>query len=78
MKWLKRRRLRKHIERINFPGYLAAHGRTGEYDALKWLEAYVEGRACAEPMELVNSMLSTPNGMNSRDCLYVWTLLRWC
>ena len=79
MGWLKKRRLRKHIKSINFMEYFKAYGETGEYKALAWLNAYVEGRASAEPMELIRGMLRTsPGGINDEDRTYILTILQWC
>ena len=76
---LKRRRLRRHIKSMNLPIFRLNHGVTGEYQALCWLKSYVEGTAASEPLELVKSIvLHSPNGINSRDRLYILTLLEWC
>ena len=76
--WLKSRRLKRHIESINFPGYLKSYGDSGEYRALCWLKDYVQGRASSEPFDLAMSMLCrSHDGMTSSDCDYAWTLLKW-
>lgn len=79
MNWLRRRRLRKHIKGINFDKWLKTYGSTGEYEAMMWLKSYSEGRAGTEPLNLVKSLvIHSPQGINSRDRLYILTLLEWC
>lgn len=79
MKFLIFRKLKRHIKSINFPGFLANYGNTGEYKALKWLQAYVEGRASAEPLQLVKGILRTsPGGIDDDKRLYILTILQWC
>ncbi len=78
MGWLKRRRLRKHLKQINFDLYIKNYGRTGEYQALCWLKAYIEKRTCSEPLSLVKSALMGPSVINRHEKDYLGTLLRWC
>ena len=54
----------------------------GEYSALRWLKAYSEKRASAEPLELVASTVRAIRTRNTikeakDDSLYIETLLRY-
>ena len=78
MNYMQRRRLKKHIESVNFEFFKRQHGETGEYRALCWLKAYIEGRAAAEPLQLVKSIIDhSPNGIDADTRLYLVTLLEW-
>jgi len=60
MNWFKKRKLKKHIKGLNWDliekdiNYKIG----GEYAALKWLKAYVEGRATYDPKELFEASLN--------------------
>ena len=77
MKFRKRRRLRKLVKSFNFHLYLKRYGYTGEYMAWDWLKAYVEGRACSEPLSLVKSVLNGPCVIDQKQKDYLSTLLNW-
>jgi len=79
MNYFKKRKLKKHIKNINWK-YIEEYGaeyykQSGEYQALKWLKSYVEGRAGCEPKELINSILNT--GREPLDRTYLLTLWKW-
>ena len=78
MGWFKRRKLRRHIKALDLRLYRRNYGATGEYEALSWLKADVEGRTYAEPMHLVRSILNGSVIINQHQKDYLSTLLQWC
>lgn len=73
-----RRELKRHLKSINFDLWKKNYGETGEYRAMQWLRAYIEGRTCAEPIELVKSILRGSINIDAKEKSYLSTLLRWC
>jgi len=79
MTWRKRRRLRKYIKNVDFSSYLLDKGMTGEYRALLWLRYYIKGESEIEPMAHVKDILLTSlDGINADERLYLLTILEWC
>jgi ABC-type Fe3+ transport system substrate-binding protein len=67
-----------YIEESKNPTVIAYRA-SGEYAALKWLKAYGENRAAAEPEMLVEAVLrsiasGSPNAKNGAE--YALTLMR--
>ncbi len=63
MKWLTRRKIRRRLKPIRWdlleldPSLKEYRETSGEYAALMWMKAYLEGRAACEPMYLVKAIL---------------------
>lgn len=78
------KKLKLHISSINFD-YIENdenskdyRENSGEYSALCWLKAYVEGRAAAEPFGVVRSFLLRAEWLERYNIDYISTLLPYC
>ena len=75
-----KRKIKKRLRNINWTLLERSQGcykQGGEYAALKWLKAYVEGRAGAEPKELFESALNRVGKDEIDNRIYLITLYRY-
>jgi len=80
-RWRLKRRISRKLKGINWEACKRLNNgwyrQSGEFQALEWLKSYTEDKTASEPLELLKAILSNGKGLDRKDQLFVFSILRY-